>query len=571
MNVNRKIRARHSAALTVGAWVQKNLAHLQQQQQQQNKHHSRLVDLDRKRREALTALDNARFGWFHLQACMVAGIGFLTDAYDLFIINHVALMLGYIYYSHETGDKKNVLPSSTDSMLKASAQIGTLIGQLLFGFLADRVGRKKMYGIELMIMIVGTIGCAFSASTVKGWNVFVFMCIWRVVLGIGVGGDYPLSAIITSEFATTKRRGAMMAAVFAMQGFGILAASLVTIITLFCFKSMIEDDQQSLDYVWRICVGVGAIPALFAVYFRLTIPETPRYTLDIEKDVGQAMLDTNAVTHWSEPVARSSSRYSTVSAGNASRENVLRERKVGWADFKEYFGRWKHGKILLGTAVAWFALDVAFYGINMNTGVILSAIGYSGNAAKDPPFTVLMNSSVGSIIVNLMGLIPGYWVTVFTVDKLGRKTIQIVGFSVIAILLLLLGFTYDLLVKHTMATFIVLFTMVQFFNNFGPNATTFIIPGEVFPTRWRSTGHGISAASGKAGAIASLLGLCRLRNIGGSNEFVKHLFKIYAGFMALGLVFTFLIPETKGKTLEELSGEEQEEFLERQHNLYSYF
>ncbi|KAI8870421.1 phosphate transporter [Ramicandelaber brevisporus] len=528
-----------------------------------DKERTRLVELDKKRRDALAAIDNAKFGWFHIRACLVAGVGFFTDAYDLFVINMVALMLGYIYFADAAGDKKNTLPKWTDSLLKASAQIGTLIGQLLFGFLADRLGRKRMYGVELMIIVIGTIGCALSSSTVKGWDIFVILFIWRVFLGIGVGGDYPLSAIITSEFATTKRRGAMMAAVFAMQGFGILAATFVSAATLRAFKGMIEDDQKNLDYVWRICVGLGALPGLVAIYFRLTIPETPRYTLDIEKDIGQAALDADKVTHWSE---RGVNTKFDVNTESNDHNAVLREKKAGWADFKAYFGQWKHGKILLGTAMCWFLLDIAFYGINLNTGIILSAIGYSGNASKDPAYDVLINSAIGNIIINLMGIVPGYWVSVFTIDKIGRKTIQITGFAAMAVLFFVLGFAYDALLDKSVAAFIVLFTFAQFFQNFGPNTTTFIIPGEVFPTRWRSTAHGISAASGKAGAILASLGFYQLKDLGGKkNGWVKHLLKIFGGIMILGLLFTFLIPETKGKTLEELSGEDQDGYLERQH------
>ena len=93
-----------------------------------------------------------------------------------------------------------------------------------------------MYGAELMIIVVTTIVSCFAAETKTGMSVVTMLMIWRFFLGIGIGGDYPLSAIITSEFANTKNRGAMIAAVFAMQGFGILAGSLVSLIVLVCFK-----------------------------------------------------------------------------------------------------------------------------------------------------------------------------------------------------------------------------------------------------------------------------------------------------------------------------------------------
>jgi len=106
-----------------------------------------------------------------------------------------------------------------------------------------------------------------------------------------------------------------------------------------------------------------------------------------------------------------------------------------------------------------------------------------------------------------------------------------------------------------------LYCLGNFFFNFGPNTTTFIIPGEVFPTRYRSTGHGISAGSGKLGAIIAQVGFSQLKDIGGPGKFVKHILQIFALFMLSGIFSTLLLPETKGKTLEELSFEEQEGFV----------
>lgn len=95
----------------------------------------------------------------------------------------------------------------------------------------------------------------------------------------------------------------------------------------------------------------------------------------------------------------------------------------------------------------------------------------------------------------------------------------------------------------------------------GPNTTTFIIPGEAFPTRYRSTSHGISAASGKLGAIVAQVGFAQLKDIGGTNQFVKHILEIFALFMLTGIFSTLLLPETKGKSLEDLSNEDQEGFV----------
>lgn len=103
------------------------------------------------------------------------------------------LMMGCVYFKDEPGNHKNTVPVYIDTLVKASGQVGTLIGQVFFGMLADQYGRKRMYGIELMIIVVCTCASALSASTVSGLSVFAVLGMWRIFLGVGIGGDYPLS------------------------------------------------------------------------------------------------------------------------------------------------------------------------------------------------------------------------------------------------------------------------------------------------------------------------------------------------------------------------------------------
>jgi PHS family inorganic phosphate transporter-like MFS transporter len=486
-----------------------------------------------RRQQALAEIDNAKFGWFHIKACIVSGVGFLTDAYDIFVISLAVSMISIIYFDGK-------IPANLDMGLKVATPVGTFIGQLLFGYLADRVGRKKMYGVELMIIIVCTIGQCLVGFGSKGLNGVGAIIALRVIMGIGIGGDYPLSAVITSEFATTKNRGAMMAAVFAMQGVGILGGSIVSIIVLAALKNSINADVQYLDYAWRIIIGLGTVPGMIAVYFRLTIPETPRYTMDIENDVNKATKDINKVLN------NSNDKDNQASEKDAA-------PKASWSDFCQHFGKWENFKVLLGTSVTWFALDVAFYGLNLNNPVILKNIGY---VDKSTPFQNVWTAACGAAIIALLGTVPGYWVTVFTIDRLGRKTIQYIGFVALTIAFAVLGFAFHQILNASLVLFIIIFTIANFFTNFGPNTTTFIVPGEVFPTRYRSTAHGISAASGKLGAIVSQVGFSAMKDIGGPDAFVPQLIQIFALFMLIGTGFTYFIPETKGKSLEELANEE---------------
>ncbi|KAG0296345.1 Inorganic phosphate transporter pho84 [Linnemannia gamsii] len=505
-----------------------------------------------RRRKALAKIDNAEFGWFHIRACLVAGVGFFTDAYDLFSINLVTPMLGIIYF------EGGIMPSDLDLGIKVAASVGTFLGQIVFGYLADRLGRKRMYGIELMIIIVATVGQALSGEG-RVISLPAALIVWRLFLGIGIGGDYPLSAVITSEFANTNRRGAMMAAVFAMQGFGYLTTGLVAIILLAAFKSSIVADSSNLDYVWRILIGFGCIPALVAVYFRLTIPETPRYVLDIENDVNRAERDVATVLKEDRDSSHSKENADGIKQVILSNPGIV---KGSFSDFCRYFSKWHNFKVLFGTSMAWFALDVAFYGIGLNNSFILSSINFS--TSQGGAWATNWNAAVGQIIIVLLGSVPGYWVTVFTIERLGRIKIQLLGFFMSCVLFCILGFAYDKIRATSIVLFIILFTLTQFFQNFGPNTTTFVIPGEVFPTRYRSTGHGIAAGSGKLGAIVAQVGFSRLKDRGGHNAFLPQLLQIFALFMLIGFLVTFLIPETKGKTLEELSNEAEEEFFSGQ-------
>jgi PHS family inorganic phosphate transporter-like MFS transporter len=510
--------------------------------------------LDERRRAALAEVDNASFSWFHAKVCIVAGVGFFTDAYDIFAINIASVMIGYVY------GHKQKLNKQQDLGLKVATPVGTLVGQLLFGWLADVLGRKKMYGVELMVMIIATFAQALSGGG-HAVSILGVLIVWRFIMGIGIGGDYPLSAVISSEFASTKIRGRMMTAVFAAQGWGNFAAALVAFIITAAYKNRIIHEPsvnslESVDFMWRILIGLGAVPGVVALYFRLTIPETPRFTMDIERNIDRATADISTVLDGGKVVREDDDAYI----------QRIEAPKATWADFKAHFGQWHNFKIIFGTAWSWFALDVAFYGLGLNSSIILTAIGFGtpGTAGTvRGVYDNLHNICVGNLILSAAGLIPGYWVTFLFIDSWGRKPIQLMGFIMLTILFVILGFGYDKLTSTTASTkaFVFLYCLANFFQNFGPNTTTFVIPGEVFPTRYRSTAHGISAASGKLGAIVAQVGFSQLKDIGGTNKFVKHILELFAAFMLTGIGSTLLLPETKGRSLEELSNENQDGFV----------
>ncbi|KAJ2500530.1 hypothetical protein GGH96_002678 [Coemansia sp. RSA 1972] len=510
------------------------------------------------RQYELAQLDQSqRINWEMIKKLTVCGVAFLNDAYDMFAINIVAMILGFVYYHDAEGAEQNTVPKKWDTLIKIAVQIGCLLGQLVLGRLGDKIGRTTVYSASLMIAIITTIASAFSNSMVKGFNVFIVLFIWRVLLGIGIGGDYPLTATIVSEYCNTANRGKLMAGVFAWQGFGNVLAPIVSIIVTACFISKIDADVLYLDYVWRIIIGVGCIPGVATLYWRLTMADSARFQNISANTRASSMVSTR--TDEEKLLAAETHNTNSISESNnevVQSSQLMDNNRPGHAKtFGQYFSEWRHLKVLLGTSIAWFALDVAFYGINLNSAVVIDAIGFAGNLRQDKPSHFIIRNCVGNIIINILGSVPGYWITVFTIERLGRKTIQLMGFGVLAVLYVILGFAYNQILAKSTGAFIFLFSLAQLFQNFGPNVTTFVIPGEVFPTRFRSTAHGISAASGKLGAIVAQGGFLQLTNIGGHNAWIDHLLQVFALFMCIGFLATLWIPETKGKSLEEISEE----------------
>jgi PHS family inorganic phosphate transporter-like MFS transporter len=194
--------------------------------------------------------------------------------------------------------------------------------------------------------------------------------------------------------------------------------------------------------------------------------------------------------------------------------------------------------------------------LGLNTTTVLTAIGYA-TSTKGLVYTYLYNLAAGNAILICAGAIPGYWTTVALVDTVGRKPIQFFSFIILTLLFIVWGFYFNHLKPHG---HLAIYVLVQYFFNFGPNATTFIVPGECFPTRYRSTSHGISAASGKIGSIIAQSAIAPLRTRGATatnaSPWQNHVMQIYALFMFIGIFTTLCIPETKRKTLEELAGED---------------
>ncbi len=475
-------------------------------------------------RRILNALDTTRVQRFHFRTIVVAGMGFFTDAYDLFVISLVIPILVALQPGGTIG-------KSELALLGAAALMGAAVGQVLFGWLGDRLGRRRVYGFTLSLMAIGAVGSALSVS-LGGLSTITVLILWRFVLGVGVGGDYPLSATIMSEYSNVQSRGRLVASVFAMQGFGLLAGAGASLGIVYLVPN--------LDLAWRIILGLGALPAVLTIYYRLRIPETPRFDLARGK-VGAAAQTVGAIT--GVTVAPSS----TGSSLGVPFRQILRS----------------YGILIFGTAASWFLLDIAFYSTSIFNPLILKQIGFA-SAASYPALEQVRRLALGNVLITLVASVPGYWAAVALIDRVGRRPLQYIGFGVMAAAFLFLS-TDWISLEAVLPAFLAIYGLTFFFANLGPNTTTFVYPSEVFPTAFRTTGHGIAAASGKIGAVVAVFVFATFYQVYGLPWF----FGLLAAVSFVGFLLTLaLLPETSQRSLEDVSGEDELAVLVRRFSTY---
>ncbi len=450
-------------------------------------------------------------------------MGFFTDAYDLFVIS---LTIPILVSLPSVGK----LSTTQTGLLASSALMGAAVGQVIFGWLGDRLGRRKVYGITLSIMAVGAVGSALSMPFL-GMSELTVLILWRFVLGVGVGGDYPLSATIMSEYSNVQSRGRLVASVFAMQGFGLLAGAASSLLAVYLLPN--------LDLAWRVILGLGALPALVTVYYRVRLPETPRFSL-AQGRVQEAAEAMGSIT------GRAVSAGPNVGALRVPFRQMLKSYSL----------------LILGTASAWFLLDVAFYSTGIFNPLILKQIGFASSGL--PVLEQVRRLALGNMLLALMAAVPGYWAAVALIDRVGRRPLQYIGFAVMALAFLVLSLGWAPLVS-VLPAFLGVYGLTFFFANFGPNTTTFVYPSEVFPTAFRTTGGGIAAAAGKTGAVLAVFLFPTLLLAYGLPWF----FGLLAAVSFLGLLVTVaLLPETSRRSLEDTSGEDELAILVRRFSTY---
>ena len=209
--------------------------------------------------EVIEAINEARLSRFHSKAIFVSGMGFFTDAYDLFIIGVASTLL----------TKQWHLSATQTGLINSMTLLGAFLGACVLGRLADLLGRRRIAVFDASVMLVFALASAVAPS-------FIFLVGFRFLLGFGVGGDYPVSAVLMSEYANRRDRGRLVGLVFAMQALGTVAGYIAGLLLIWA----------GVDHglLWRILLGLGAVPSALVLYARLRMPESPRYLAWVKGD-----------------------------------------------------------------------------------------------------------------------------------------------------------------------------------------------------------------------------------------------------------------------------------------------
>ena len=450
----------------------------------------------------------------------------------------------------------------------------TILGMVIFGHLADRLGRSKLYGIEVIMMLAAIGGAAFSSAGFiihqgqgneeGSLDIYAALFMFRFFLGLGIGAEvclffffpspfvfffslslsffsfffpglthqYPMSAVIAAEFSPTQRRGVMLAAVFLAQSIGRILAYSISLGALRGLSARLDPtdpdllDQTKLvmDVFWRLALSLAGIPAIFALGFRLFIPETPRFFSAVKRDIKKARESLTMIGARTPELIADIEHTMVATPENHSAASSISKKSWGKMAREYYFGPSQGWKILAAISIQWLLLDVVWYGVGLDSPGTLAAlfldhnnnnntgggIGSSSNLPwnDDPAYPTatiidtIDRNLVRTLLLSSIAALAGSLAVIPLIDRVSRKTHYLFTTWSLALLFGCMAISVSqTYAKPTHKVTLVFFVLAQVMFNLGPNTLTFILATEIFPTEFRGTSYGLAAAAGKVGAL----------------------------------------------------------------------
>lgn len=403
----------------------------------------------------------------------------------------------------------------------AASLAGILVGALLLGGLADQFGRKLMFIVEMVLFIIFLVLLSLAPS-------YAWLVVFLFGIGLALGCDYPTAHLIISESIPSTARGRLVLGAFAFQAVGALVGTGVGYIVL-----TLDSDVSA----WRWMYATAIIPAMIVLAGRFFVTESAPW-LFARGRKHEAERETARL------LQRKPAYPKKVVLAAPHTENP------GPSGWMALFDR-KNRRATILASVPWFLQDLSTYGIGIFTPTILAAtLGHDSENARNIA-EIIQNdvaAAEGAAMIDVL-LIVGVISAVTLADRVGRIPLQILGFIGCAAGLLIASFSayYD----GSMGTALIFigFMMFNFMTNLGPNAQTYLLAGEVFPTHIRGKGAGFAAAFAKIGAVLTAFGFPILLASIGQQSLLYGL--VAMSLLGAAITWWFRI-ETTGVSLDDI-------------------
>ena len=438
----------------------------------------------------LERLEALPVGRFHYKLLLVTGLGWLFDSMDTGLIAFILPVLA----------KEWGLAPGQMGLIGSIGLIGMALGAVVSGTVADRIGRKKVFTITVLLYSIASAFCALS------WN-YQSLLVFRFLVGFGLGGELPVAATLVSEYAPSRVRGRFIVLLESFWGLGWIAAACIA----YFFIPV---------YGWRMAFLIGALPALYVCLIRLHMPESVRYLLTRGRvdEARQIVLSLEKQLHVP----------SALFTGETEPVPV-----VAKASFRELWKKPFMSRTIMLWLV-WFGINFSYYGIFMWLPSLVFQQG----------FTVVKTFEY--VLIMTLAQLPGYYCAAWLVDKIGRK------YTLSAFLLFSGVASYFFGHASTAATLMMWGSVMSFFN-LGAWGVLYTYTPEQYPTAIRALGSGWAAGFGRFGGMAApmMVGALLARSFGFASVF--YMFALV--FAAVAVIVLSLGVESKQKDLESLSDE----------------